>query len=184
MHIEWGKGVRDRKEGTGRFECPQCASSQQFTLIRTYEHREIYFIAIGAGRLVAERIACDRCAYEFPLTVLGDTPNSLTSAFEATSADPQTPADYSGNVVELTATAARELSRRLAEGQFDADVVVRIELDQEYPTHVIAKFDYPLADGQDWIGQSQEIPIVVDRRVAPQLQGATIDFDDDTFIRF
>src|SRR5208337_3569559 len=37
-------------------------------------------------------------------------------------------------------------------------------------------FDYALADGRDWIGESRGIGIIVDRRDAPLLLGRTIDF--------
>jgi Fe-S cluster assembly iron-binding protein IscA len=64
-----------------------------------------------------------------------------------------------------------------------ADAVVRIEPDALSPIQVRIAFDYALADGRDVMGQSQGIPIVVDRRVAPELVGATIDFRDGTFVR-
>jgi Fe-S cluster assembly iron-binding protein IscA len=44
-------------------------------------------------------------------------------------------------------------------------------------------FDIALADGRDWIGESNGIPVVVDRTVAPQLQGSTIDFREGEFAR-
>lgn len=49
--------------------------------------------------------------------------------------------------------------------------------------HTQATFDIDVADGFDWVGESQGIPIVVDRRDAPELRGATIEFRGGEFVR-
>ncbi|MEZ6112717.1 MAG: hypothetical protein R3C99_17155 [Pirellulaceae bacterium] len=60
--------------------------------------------------------------------------------------------------------------------------VVRVTPDISDYRKVTIQFDFALADGRDWIGQSQGIPIVVDREVAPELQGRIIDFRDGDFV--
>ncbi len=115
--------------------------------------------------------------------MLGGLAKGVASAFEAGRDGPTSLSDNFGNIVELTEAACEEIKRRHATGQFGADVVVRIEPDSNVPTHVLVAFDFPLADGRDWIGESHGIPIVIDRRVAPELWGCRIDVCDGAFVR-
>ena len=179
--IIWGHYNRDRPEDTGRFQCPQCDHDSDFTLIRTWKYFHIYFIPLVKQKLLAERIQCRNCTNAFPITVLAGTAHDITSAFEA--GDVRSISDNFGNVIELTESAIEEIQQRHAKGQFDDDVVVRVEPDRSEHRKVTIAFDFPLADGWDWIGESNGIPIVVSRDVAPELQGCTIDFRYGDFVR-
>ncbi|MBC8353504.1 MAG: zinc-ribbon domain-containing protein [Planctomycetes bacterium] len=79
--IIWGNYDRDRNEDTGRFECPQCGSETDFTLVRTWNYFHIYFIPIAKQQLVAERILCEECNIAFPITVLAGNAQMVESAF-------------------------------------------------------------------------------------------------------
>lgn len=181
--ILWGNYDRDRQEESGRFDCPQCACETEFVLIRTWNYFHIYFIPLARQELVAERVVCLSCNCAFPVTVLVGSAKSVPSAFESSQTQTNSLSGNFGNVVELTAAAIAEIRRRHAAGRFDSSVVVRVEPDSWEARKVSIAFDFPLADGRDWIGQSHGTPLVVDRRVAAQLQGATIDFRDGEFIR-
>jgi Fe-S cluster assembly iron-binding protein IscA len=181
--IIFGHYNRDRIEDTGQFQCPQCNATCDFTLIRTWSYFHLYFIPIAKQALVAERIQCGNCYHSFPITVLAGVAAEVTSAFPADNGIAPSISDHFCNVVEFTDSAIEEIRRRHAAGRFGADVVVRVTPDRsEYPK-VMIQFDYALADGRDWIGQSHGIPMVVDREYAPELQGSTIDFRDGNFVR-
>jgi len=87
--------------------------------------------------------------------------------------------DHLGSVVSLTERAVAEILRRHGIGHWTTEAAVRITPDGR-DTYTIA-FDYPLTDGRDWLGQSHQIPMLVDRRDAPLLWGKTIDFRDGRF---
>ena len=181
--IIWGHCNRDRTEDTGQFQCPQCNSQCGFTLIRTWQYFHLYFIPVAKQELVGERIQCDNCNNAFPITVLAGMAADIASAFDAGNGTARLVSDNFGNVIDLTDVAIDEIRRRHTAGRFDADVVVRASPDPSEFRKVMIQFDYALADGRDWIGQSQGIPIVVDREVAPELQGCTIDFREGAFVR-
>lgn len=179
----WGHYNRDLSEDTGRFQCPHCDSECDFALIRTWRYFHLCFIPLARQELVAERIQCSNCNNAFPITVLAGTAAEITSAFEAGGGSARSISDNFGNVVEFTDSAIAEIRRRHKEGRFDADVVVRVTPDRSEFRKVAIAFDFALADGRDWIGQSHGIPIVVDRDMAPELQGAIIEIRDGDFVR-
>jgi hypothetical protein len=181
--IIWGHYNRNRKEDTGQFRCPQCDSQSGFTLIRTWKYFHLYFIPVAKQELLGERIQCDNCNNAFPITVLAGTAADIKSAFDAGNGMAHSVSDNFGNVVDFTDAAIDEIRMRHADGRFDADVVVRVTPDPSEYRKVMIQFDFALADGRDWIGQSQGIPIVVDREVAHEMQGCTIDFRDGYFVR-
>lgn len=179
----WGHCNCDRNEDTGQFWCPGCDYECEFTLIRTWKFFHLYFIPLVKQYLLGERIQCRTCKNAFPITVLAGTAAQITSPHDAGSGIARSLSDNFGNIVDLTDSAVDEIRRRHAAGQFDADVVVRVSLDRaEYRT-VTIQFDFVLADGRDWIGQSKGIPIVVDRDMASELQGFTVDFRHGEFVR-
>ena len=108
---------------------------------------------------------------------------AVVASDEAANSSVCSPTDNFGNIISLTDAAVAEIKRRHKRGQFDSDVVVRVEPDRSEVRKVSIAFDFALADGRDWIGQSRGIPIVVDRAIAPQLHGSTIDFRDGVFMR-
>jgi Fe-S cluster assembly iron-binding protein IscA len=179
----WGSYDLDQEVDSGRFYCPQCDVSQNFTLVRTWSYFHVFLIPLVRDQLVSERVVCNGCDSAFPITVLGSQAKSISAASAAGAADSHLLADNFGNIVELTTSAIEEVKRLHREGQLEPDVVVRIEPDTREPYKITVAFDFALADGRDWIGESQGIPIVVDRRVAPELQGSTIDFTNGVFVR-
>ena len=151
-------------------------------LIRTWKYFHLYGIPVAKQELLGERILCNNCGSAFPITVLAGTAAAVGSQFQAGSGMAHSLSDHFGNVVDLTDAAIDEIRKRHKAGRFDPDVVVRVTPDIADYRKVTIQFDFALADGRDWIGQSQGIPIVVDREVAPELQGRIIDFRDGDFV--
>lgn len=181
--IIWGHYNRQRPEDTGHFDCPQCDQNRGFTLLRTWKYFHIYFIPIVKEELVAEDVVCQECGGAFPVTVLVAGADDKSYAFMEGIGGPESVLDNIKNVVEFTDAALEEILQRYAMGKFDDDVAVRVEPDRSGPRAVRIAFDLALADGRDWIGQSQGFPIVIDRRVASELEGSIIDFNDGEFFR-
>ena len=86
-----------------------------------------------------------------------------------------------GNVVVLSRPAAREILRRFFSSKFKGKPVVRITPPLSTDEGYLVGFDVALADGRDWIGESQGIGIVIDRRDTTLLLGRTIDFHNGVF---
>ncbi|QDU30209.1 hypothetical protein ETAA8_53280 [Anatilimnocola aggregata] len=180
--IIWGQYEREKPEDSGRFTCPRCGPHQTFTLVRTRNYSHIYFIPIGS-RVIGERVECDSCRTAFSVAVLGGDTLAVPSAFEAGLDHSTSLSGTYGNVVELLPAAVEEIKARHAKSGFSHDVVVRVDPVRSSARLVTVTFDEAVADGQDWIGQSCGIPIIVDRRVAPELQGSKIAYQDGQFVR-
>jgi Fe-S cluster assembly iron-binding protein IscA len=176
-----GHYERNKIEATGNFECPSCDSSQLYSLVRRWEIMHIYFIPLCKTKLIQEWIECGRCRSSFSITVLAGSTKERPSSFEPDRAPPLAFADSFRNVVEFTDVAMQEIKRRIIQGKFGADVVVRVEPLERMPKEVKITFDYALADGDDLIGKSHGLPVVVDRRVAAALDGWTIDYGNEVF---
>ena len=173
----------ERIEDRGRFHCPDCNEDRSYSLARCWNYLHVFFIPIGKDELLGERIVCDHCTQRYPITVLGRSACAIGSAYESGVEGEGSVSDTIGNIVELTEAACDEVKLRHARGQFPPDVVTRIEPDTATANYIKVTFDIPVADGRDWLGESQGIPIVISRRVAPQIQGCTVDFVEGEFVR-
>ena len=89
----------------------------------------------------------------------------------------------SSSVTKVTPDALDEVFRRHEVGKFDSDVAVRLTPIANTAGEVQLTFDLPLVDGEDWLGDSGGVPILIDRRAAAELTGATIDFRNGKFVR-
>ena len=167
--IFWGSVERHHYEDSGTFHCPSCEAESDFSLMRTWSYFHVYFIPLAKQRLISEQIQCHACSTIYPLTVLANslTEGPLPGEFQAKSVS-----DNFGNVVSLTPSAVEEIQRRHTEAEFDPDVVVRVEPDPLSPRSVKVTFDFALADGRDWIGESNGIPVVVSREDAMGTPGS------------
>jgi len=105
----------------------------------------------------------------------------VDSAFTASSPAGGSALDHFGNVVTLSDAAVVEISQRHAQGGYEHDVAVRVEIEDEHQRTCRIGFDYPEADGRDWIGDSKGITILVDRRDASSIHGSTIQYEDGIF---
>ena len=171
----------DRCEERGEFDCPSCKTRTSFALWRTYQYWHVYFIPLLRQSIIQERVRCERCFTPHPITVLANRASSVPSQMEAG----QQQFDKSvggtiGNVVSLSEDAFAEIARRHHAGNFGPDVAIRVTPGTTSSTYCV-EFDFVLADGSDWIGESRGIPIVIDRRDAPLLLGKTIDFQNGCF---
>lgn len=86
------------------------------------------------------------------------------------------------HAVELTCAAKDEIVRRHSLADFGEDTVVRLEPVANHPFSVKVTFDFFVDDGNDWIGESNGICIVVDRTVIAELRASTIDFVGGEFV--
>ena len=176
-------GTRSRvcREDTGKFTCPHCNSETGFTLVRTYSYFHIYWIPLFRQGVLAEHVQCASCRRNFPVAVLASSATQVDSPFAAGAASGDSLAECLGNIVSLTEAAAQELRDRITKGGFDSEVVVRITPDNAHSAVYSIAFDYATADGRDWLGLSQGLPIAIDRRDAPALHGKCIDFRNGVF---
>jgi hypothetical protein len=175
----WGYNDRERQEGAGQFWCPRCQAEQDYVLIRTWQYFHVYFIPLGKEELVGEHIVCAGCNHTFPSTVLTGEAESI---LPLGTAGTNLPSSGEDSIVTLTPSAVEEIRRRHFEGEFEANVAVRIEPDPREPNKVLLAFDMLLDDERDLICQSAGIPILVDRRIAHEVQGSTIDFRYGSFV--
>ncbi len=179
--IFFGTRSQVRREDTGEFTCPHCGTTTGFTLYRTYSCFHIYWIPLFRLGMLAEHVCCDSCHREYPVAVLASCATEVDSPYSAGAKAGNSVADCLGNIVSLTEAAAYELRRRIGEARFEGDAVVRITPDDSHgPTYSVG-FDYAAADGRDWLGESQGLPIAIDRRDAPALHGKHIDYRDGVF---
>ncbi len=179
--IFFGTRTLTRREDTGEFECPRCGCARNFTLHRVRSYFHIYWIPLFREGIVAEYVRCDSCQHDFPINVLASCAPQVDSPFAAGAATGDSVVDCIGNVVDLTETAAEEMRRRICDAGFGVDVVVRIAPEGSRGLEYRVAFDYATADGQDWLGHSQGLPIAVDKRDAAALHGKVIDFRHGEF---
>lgn len=165
---------------SGSFVCPGCLVPKHFVFLRTWS---FYIFFPLTRRLEKEFVTCCDCHAEWPVTVLRSRITSQPSSPEAPRHAAPSVHDSFSQLVELTPDALQEVFRRHEAGNFDSDVAVRLEPIAKSRNEVRLTFDLPLVDGEDWIGDSGGVPILVDRRVAVELKGATIDFRDGKFLR-
>lgn len=179
--LVWGRYNLDRREEEGEFECPRCGTHSTYVVLRTYRYWHIFFVPLIRDEVIAEVIQCDRCWNRYPITILAPNAPAIHSSFVAAQDAGMSLRDSLGNIVGLTEAARLEILRRQCGGRFGNDVVVRVLPPSTRENEYRVEFDFPLADGRDWIGESRGIPIVVDRRDAPLLLGKTIDFREGRF---
>jgi len=177
-----GHYERDKIEATGNFECPSCGSGQTYSLVRCWQILHFYFIPLCKTKLILERIECIRCRSNFSVAVLAGSTKERNSSFDPDhDRRPLAFAESFRNVVEFTDAATQEIKQRLAQGKFGVDVVVRVEPLDRTSNEVKITFDYALGDGDDLLGKSHGLPVVVDRRIASALDGFTIDYCNKVF---
>jgi Fe-S cluster assembly iron-binding protein IscA len=178
-----GTYSREIVEDSGRFDCPNCQQDRDFRLIRTWEYAHIYIVISFKQRLLAEHVVCGDCQRRFPITVLARRAQDGQLIQPIESQMPASILDQFAKVVDFTDAAVVEIKGRFAAGGFRDQVVVRVECEPRDDQKVTILFDYPIADDRDWLGESNGLPIVVSRDIAPKLQGATIDFVAGKFVR-
>lgn len=179
--IVWGHYQRDRCEDTGTFDCPACGKLQPFEFIRTYRYFHIWFIPLFNKGVAADRVVCLGCESNHSIQVLQQLATPIDSPAAAWTDAGTSVMQQLGNVVELSPEATAEIERRRREGGYDASVAVRIEVEDAIQRKCRMGFDIPEADGRDWIGESGGLTILVDRRDAGVIHGATIRYRDGQF---
>jgi len=177
--IVWGSCHIECREESGQFPCPQCNQTQTYSVLRTYRYFHLFFIPLCRQEIVAEGVCCEGCGALLPVTFLAASAPTVASQFEASQSGDGAVSSSIGNVVALTERCAIELKRRHTAGGFGQDAVVRVAPGNASEYELL--FDFAVANGQDWIGESQGLPVVVDRRDAPTLLGKTIDFQNGKF---
>jgi Fe-S cluster assembly iron-binding protein IscA len=173
---------RELVEDSGRFDCPCCAQDRDFRLVRTWEYFHLYFIPLAKQRLVAEQVVCGECKQKFAITVLARRAQNGQMIQPIESQIPPSILDHFAKVVDFTDAAVQEIRRRHAQAKFGSEVVVRVECEPPDYHKINITFDYPIADERDWIGESNGIPVVIDREIAPEIQGSTVDFSAGQFV--
>jgi hypothetical protein len=148
-----------------------------YWMFRTRRVGHICFIPLGCGSVISECVQCATCSHVHSVAVLALGAPQISS-IQADDCRSESEGTHVGNVLSLTPAAATEILNRLRAGQFGVNVVTRIAPQK---SGFQVTFDYPLADGRDWFGESQGLPIMVDRLHARELLGRTIDFRDGEF---
>jgi len=179
----WHSAERELNEDYGSFECPRCEREFEYRLIRTWSYFHLFFfIPVCKEHLISEHVRCSNCGEHFPVAVLAAGAQMVEAGAALQPVDRSVQGSI-GNVVELSEAAVEEIRRRHGAGEFEPDVVVRVEPHQTSRHQLKVAFDFALADGRDWIGQSDGIPVVVDRRIAGTIHGVVVDFRDGEFVR-
>jgi len=173
----------ERAEPAGPCRCPRCKRETAFLAYRRFRRSHLYFVPLPftLRELPAETAECGACGAQYPIVILAAAAGRVGTPLEAGLAVCDGVVDQFGNIVELTDAAASEIIRRLDAGKYDDEVVVRIRPDASHASEFQVQFDYAMADGQDWIGRSHGLTIVVERREAAQLHGRKIDYRDGRF---
>ena len=129
-------------------------------------------IPIGHSKtLFDEIVRCTSCGANLPITVLAADAPVVTSVMDTGDEAGPSVSTNLGNIVELSEAAAHENLRRFFSGKFNGKPVVRITPPLSPGEGCMVGFDFALADGRDWIGESRGIGIIVDRRDTPRLLG-------------
>ncbi len=181
--IHWTEYQTEERGALGRFICPQCGADAAYEVRRIFSHCRFYVIVLPIAHSKAifdESVRCTSCGARLPITALAaDAPVVNVSADEG--AERGEIATSLGNVVVLSRSAAQEILRRFFSSKFKGKPVVRITPPLSADEGYLVGFDVALADGRDWIGESQGIGIVIDRRDTALLLGRTIDFHNGIF---
>jgi Fe-S cluster assembly iron-binding protein IscA len=164
----------------GSFVCPGCQQPTQFVFSRVWS---FWIFFPFTKRLEREFVACSGCRAEWPVTVLRNQASQIPAESEIAGSGAPRLCDSIGQLVQLTPDALDEVFRRHEVGNFDSDVAVRLTPVGNTAGEVQLTFDLPLVDGEDWLGDSGGVPILIDRRAAAELKGATIDFRNGQFVR-
>ena len=182
--FHWSDYQTEQCEDSGQFVCPECGARSTYDVYRTYRHFRFYlmiFPIVHSKELFGETVRCKACGAALPITVLALGAPAIDPVFEADMDICSGIHRNLGNVVTLSDAAAQEILLRHFSGRFTAKPVVRITPLPSPDEGYMVGFDYALADGRDWIGESHGIGIIVDRRDAPLLLGRTVDFRNGIF---
>ncbi len=182
--FHWSDYQTERCADSGQFVCPECRAHATYDIYRTYRHFRFYFLIfpiVESKELFGETLRCKECGAALPISVLAAGAPAIDSV-SAWDTDIGSGIGFNlGNVVALSDAAAQEILRRHFSGRFKAKPVVRIGPARSTDKSYMIGFDFALADGRDWIGESHGIGIIVDRRDAPLLLGQIIDFRGGVF---
>jgi Fe-S cluster assembly iron-binding protein IscA len=86
------------------------------------------------------------------------------------------------NVVTLTPAAA-ELARKIvSERGFPPGTALRIVRHKDGDRRIDVQYDVPADDDRDWIGESLSIVVLIDKTIASELEGLTIDAANGQYV--
>jgi Fe-S cluster assembly iron-binding protein IscA len=182
--FHWSDYETIQHEDPGQFICPECGVLSNYDVVRTYRHFRFYlmiFPIVQSKELYDEAVRCTTCGANLPVTVLAVGAPTIGSMLEVEAYAHSGIHCNLGNVVALSDAAAQEILRRHFSGEFESKPVVRIAPPRLPEEGYAVGFDFALADGRDWIGESHGIGILVDRRDAPRLLGQIVDFRNGIF---
>jgi Fe-S cluster assembly iron-binding protein IscA/predicted RNA-binding Zn-ribbon protein involved in translation (DUF1610 family) len=182
--FHWIEYQREERGNSGQFVCPECGAATTYVLYRRYRHS--WFVALiipisHSKTLFDETVRCTSCGADLPITVLAADAPVVASVMDAIAEVGPSASTNLGNIVAISEAAAQEILRRFFSGKFKGKPVARITPPLSPGEGYMVGFDYAVADGRDWIGESRGIGIIVDRRDAPLLLGRIIDFQNGVF---
>jgi hypothetical protein len=85
-------------------------------------------------------------------------------------------------VLEVSAAALAEIRSRMAKGGFSEEHGVRVTPTKYADSEVEITFDYPVSDGRDWVDESDDLLLLIDKNDEWQLLGRWLDFADGRFL--
>jgi Fe-S cluster assembly iron-binding protein IscA len=86
------------------------------------------------------------------------------------------------DIVTLTRRAADLAAKTIADSKYPDETVLRVGLSSDPNAPYEAKYDLASEDDGDWKGESLGIVIVVEKAIAEQLDGLTIDAENGHFL--
>lgn len=85
------------------------------------------------------------------------------------------------NVVVLTPDAAELTHKTITDRGFSPETALRVVLGKGDNSQIGVEYDVPLDDERDWVGESSGVVVLVEKAIASQLEGLTIDARDGQY---
>ncbi len=86
------------------------------------------------------------------------------------------------HIVNVTPRAAELAARAIASCNYPNDTVLRVVVSDDPNTPYDLKYDLPPSTDCDWISESLGVTVVVEKAIAEQVQGLTIDARDGCYV--
>lgn len=169
-------------QGNGLFPCPLCRAVTEYQ----YESHAPVVVDLAGAVPVGEkrnRVRCLSCDTVFGDAILDATGAKRPHTLEEGSANACLAQQADVHFVCLTDGAQAEVRRRMASTGPGQTTGVRLVRDRKRHDRCLVQFDTLEFNAEyDVMQREAEFDLILDRREAEKLRGATIDYVDDEFV--